>query len=134
MNSYSATALSEEQNRLLALLAFTKESAKLRTTAAADVTQYAAFHALEAQLADLPGVYLNPLQATSDDADELWLRLERLQEQGPPPMADARLLPLTEHTNNPNQPPVLRQTCPAQTLHRLDLLPDAATLRPTYDP
>lgn len=126
-----------EQERLLALLAYTKESVRLRAAPVADVASHG-FHALEAQLAGLPGVWL-PGQipaapsVTEPDSD-IWLRVERLKEQAPPPIADPQLAPLTDLINDPVRPPVLRSQAPAQTLVRLGLLPAAVAAAPDYAP
>ncbi|MCC3155982.1 AAA domain-containing protein [Hymenobacter sp. 15J16-1T3B] len=128
---------SVEQERLLALLAYTKESVRLRAALVTDVASHG-FHALEAQLTGLPGVWL-PGQisvespAAEHDAD-LWLRVERLKEQAPPPIADLRLATLTELPNDPARPPALRAQAPAQTLVRLGLLPRSVAAAPAYDP
>ncbi|SHK12406.1 AAA domain-containing protein [Hymenobacter psychrotolerans] len=135
MSSSESFVLPIERERLLALLAYTKESVRLRTAPVADIASHS-FHALETQLAGLPGVWL---PAPTSDADaggdaDLWLRVERLKEQAPPPITDLRLAPLTELTNDPAQPPALRLQVPAQMLVRLGLLPAAAAEVPEYDP
>ncbi|AYA38063.1 DUF559 domain-containing protein [Hymenobacter oligotrophus] len=121
-----------ERERLLALLSFVRESVRLKTTPAADVTRQSAFCALEAQLADLPGVTLNVAPDYADE--ELWLRVERLQETPAPAIADAVLATLTELTNDPGQAPRLRTQLPAQTLVRLGLLREGTEQEPSYNP
>ncbi|MBD2713593.1 hypothetical protein KBK19_00950 [Microvirga sp. STR05] len=137
MSSSESFVLSIEQERLLALLAYTKESVRLRAAPVTDVASHN-FHALEAQLAGLPGVWLpgqTPATAPATGPDtDLWLRVERLKEQAPPPIADVKLATLTELVNDPARPPVLRPQVPAQTLVRLGLLPAGLAAAPEYDP
>ncbi|WP_044511048.1 AAA domain-containing protein [Hymenobacter sp. DG25B] len=126
--------LSVEQERLLALLAYTQESVRLRSAPAADVTRQPHFHALEAQLSGLPGVELN-LAANSPEAEEeVWLRIERLRERPAPPILEEPLATLIDFTNDPGSRPELRRALPASTLRRLGLLPEDASPEPAYDP
>lgn len=125
--------LSVEQERLLALLAYTQESVRLRSAPAADVTRQPHFHALEAQLSGLPGVALN-LSAHSAEEEEVWLHIERLRERPAPPILEEPLATLIDFTNDPGSRPELRRTLPASTLLRLGLLPETASQQPEYDP
>ncbi|QIX61450.1 DUF559 domain-containing protein [Hymenobacter sp. BT18] len=137
MLSSSSSGRSVERERLLALLAYTKESVRLRTVPVADVTHHP-FHVLEAQLDGLPGVWLNTkgpgLASGISPNAEVWLRVERLKEQAPPPIADLQLATLTELHNDPSRPPQLKNELSAQTALRLGLLPPEAATAVGYDP
>lgn len=58
MNDTTAQA-SLELERLLGLIEFAKECARLRTTPASTVAQHRIFALYEEELADRPGIHLN---------------------------------------------------------------------------
>jgi hypothetical protein len=69
--------MSIEQERLLSLVEFAQQSARLRTTPASTITQHGVFALYEHQVQGLPGITLN---AGNDGEDEIWLIVERLHE------------------------------------------------------
>ena len=63
--------MSIEQERLLSLVEFAQQSARLRSKSASAVTQYGLLALYEHQLQGLPGIRLNVNDAESED--EIWL-------------------------------------------------------------
>ena len=71
-----------ERDRLLALIEFCKQSARLRGKPAANVAAHGLFDLHEHELQGLPGIRLNT--SGSDNDDEVWLSVKRLHETNPP--------------------------------------------------
>jgi hypothetical protein len=86
--SVSAVELSMPAIRLNGLIEFAKESARLRATPIQVVSGHREFYKLEESMQGLPGVAFN---SGPSEEDELWLRLDRLQETRPP-VPDSKLL------------------------------------------
>src|SRR3990167_11476441 len=76
-----------EEERLLSLIEFAQQSARLKLNPTKDVGRHGIFHLFEHDLISLPGIHLNP----NEDEDELWLRIERLSETQPPEPKDPLL-------------------------------------------
>lgn len=74
--------MSIERERLISLVEFAQQSARLRSTPASTITQHNLFALYEHQLRGLPGVRLNVNGAETED--EVWLSVERLHERKPP--------------------------------------------------
>jgi len=96
-----------EQERLLSLVEFAQQSARLRSTPVSSVTQHGIFALYEHQLQGLPGIKVSP--NGSDSEDEIWLTVERLHERRPPDVASAVLRPWIQVTQGPNEEPKLKE-------------------------
>src|SRR5258708_37910278 len=97
--------MSIEQQRLLSLLEFAQQSARLRSTPAHNVSQHKFFALYEHQLQGLPGVRLN-LDGI-DSEDELWLSVSRLHEIKPPEVNSAILYRWIKISPSPAEEPTL---------------------------
>lgn len=95
-----------EKERLLSLIDFAQQAARLNSAAVAQVEQHKLFKLYEHELSDFPGIHLN-LVATEGE-DELWMSIARLQETRPPEIKEPVLLPWVEIINNPTTEPKLR--------------------------
>jgi DNA-directed RNA polymerase subunit L len=99
--------MSVERDRLLSLIEFAQQSARLRSKPAATVTEHGLFALYEHQMQGLPGIRVNVNGAES--ADEIWLAVERLHEMRPPDVASAVLQPWVQMTQAPTEEPRLRE-------------------------
>jgi len=95
--------MSIERERLISLVEFAQQSARLRSTPASSITQHNLFALYEHQLRDLPGVRLNINGAETED--EVWLSVERLHERKPPEITSALLYPWVQMTQGPMEEP-----------------------------
>jgi hypothetical protein len=107
--------MSIEQERLLSLVEFAQQSARLRTAPAANISQHRIFALPEHQLQGLPGVGLNGGNGNVGD-DEIWLSIERRRETKPPDMKNAILRPWVEMTQGPSDEPVLKRATDGASL------------------
>ena len=82
--------MSLEQDRLLALIEFAKQSARLRSTPASTVASHKLFSLYEHQVQGHPGIHLNV--DAQDGGDELWLVVDPLHESKPPDVNGPLLL------------------------------------------
>ena len=98
--------MSIEKERLLSLIEYAQQAARMNSKAVARVEQHGLFKLYEHELFDLPGIKLNP--ASTDEEDELWMSIARLQESRPPAIKEAVLQPWIEIVNNPVVEPKLR--------------------------
>jgi hypothetical protein len=105
--------MSIEQERLLSLVEFAQQSARLRTTPASTITQHGVFALYEHQVQGLPGITLN---AGNDGEDEIWLIVERRHETKPPEVKNALLQPWIEMTQGPAEEPKLKETTDGASL------------------
>src|SRR6266446_10935661 len=96
-----------ERERLLSLVEFAQQSARLRSTPVSSVTQHGIFALYEHQLRGLPGIKVNP--SGSDSEDEIWLSVERLHERKPPDITSAVIRPWVQMTQGPNEEPKLKE-------------------------
>lgn len=106
-----------QQERLLAMLEYTKQTALLKKNPALHINQHKDFSSHESQLTSLPGVLVN-LQGGDD---EVWLRVERLHPTPPPEPLNKHLaawLALTPHAANA---PSLKPSMAEQQLIELGL-------------
>lgn len=135
------TALTIEKERLLSLIEFAQQSARLRTNPVSTVTQHNHFALYENQLRDRPGISLNIEKR--DGEDEIWLVVERLHETKPPEVTSAILKPWIEMTQGPDTEPKLKATTDGASLiaagtHRSSLKQSfsdqEATLQPIDPP
>ena len=74
--------MSIERDRLLSLVEFTQQSARLRGKPAATVAAHGLFALYEHQMQGLPGIRVNVNGAENED--EIWLAVKRLHEMRPP--------------------------------------------------
>jgi very-short-patch-repair endonuclease len=128
------------QERLISLLEFGQQSARLRSTPAHSVTQHGLFALYEHQLHGLPGIKLNVDGADSED--EIWLGVDRLHESDPPKITSPALQPWIHMTKAPDQEPRLLEAITGENLisagsHRSSLKPDLTARersKPPIDP
>lgn len=109
LNSEQVAALknpSIEKVRLLSLIEFAQQAARMNKAAIARVEQHGLFKLNEYELSGLPGIKLN--LNSSDSEDELWMSVARLQETKPARIKDATLSPWVDTINNPTVEPTLR--------------------------
>src|SRR5690348_4276824 len=103
-----------EKDRLLSLIEFAQQSARLRTKPAATVEAHAAFTLYEHELRGLPGIRLNVNGRDNDD--ETWLAVQRLQETKSPEVTSPLLQPWVQMTHSPTEEPRLRNSTDAASL------------------
>jgi hypothetical protein len=106
--------LSIERDRLLSLVEFAQQSARLRTKPVATVAKHGLFSLYEHQMQGLPGVRVNINAAEGDD--EIWLVIKRLHETKPPDIASTFLRPWVLITASPDEGPGLREAIDGATL------------------
>ena len=117
LNSEQTAALqnpSIEKVRLLSLIEFAQQAARMNKAAIARVEQHGLFKLYEHELSGLPGIKLN--LNSSDSEDELWMSVARLQETKPARIKDATLFPWVDTLNNPTVEPTLRTTILGEVL------------------
>jgi len=100
--------MSIERDRLLSLVEFAQQSARLRSKPAATVTQHGLFAFYEHQMQGLPGIRVNVNGAESED--EIWLAVERQREMWPPEITSTVLRPWVHMTQSPTEEPRLRES------------------------
>ena len=106
--------MSIERDRLLSLIEFAHQSARLRSKPAATVTEHGLFALYEHQMQGLPGIRVNVNGAESED--EIWLAVERLHEMRPPDITSTVLRPWVQMTQSPNEKPRLREVTDGASL------------------
>lgn len=92
-----------EHERLLSLIDFAKESAKLKGSPVCDAANHL-FHEYEHGLKGLPGLHFN----TGAEDEEIWLRVDRLRESSAPAPKKPLLALWLEVSNNPAKEPTLK--------------------------
>lgn len=95
--------MSLEYERLISLLEFTQQSAKLKSSPVSNIGQHKGFSFYEHQMQGMLGVHLNT-------EDELWLSVERLHETRPPELKNAALQPWIEMTQGVEFEPRLKNS------------------------
>lgn len=98
--------MATKQERLISLIEFAQQSARLRSKAVSSISQHNLFALHEHQLQGLPGLHLNASSTESDD--EVWLVVERLHETKPPEISNPLLVPWVQMTQSPSDEPKLR--------------------------
>jgi hypothetical protein len=93
-----------EYKRLLSLIDFAKESAKLKDNPVYDVASHNMFHEYEHNLQGLPGLHFN----VNYEGDEIWLVVDRLRETKAPIPKKPLLSLWLEVSNNPEKKPFLK--------------------------
>jgi hypothetical protein len=97
-----------EKQRLISLIEFSQQSARLRAKPAATVATHGLFALYENELQGLPGIRLN--DGGPESEDEIWLAVARLRETRPPEITSGLLLPWVQMTQGPYEEPQLRET------------------------
>jgi very-short-patch-repair endonuclease len=100
-----------EQERLLSLIEFAQQSARLRSKPIATITQHGLAAFYEHQFQGLPGVSLN-----IGDGDETWLSVQRLRETAPPEIKNPVLRPWILLTQGLNEEPKLKNSIDGASL------------------
>lgn len=106
--------MSVEKNRLLSLIEFSQQSARLRGKPAATVAAHGLFALYEHEIQELPGIRINVNGAESED--EIWFAVKRLHEMKPPDITNAVLQPWVQMTQSPNEDPMLREATDGASL------------------
>ena len=106
--------MSIEKDRLLSLIEFSQQSARLRGKPAATVAAHGLFALYEHELQGLPGIRININGVDSEDA--IWLTVARLHETRPPDIASAVLRPWVQMTQAPTEEPRLREAADGASL------------------
>ena len=95
--------MNQEKNRLLSLIEYVQESAKLKRCPIYHVNNHP-FHVFEHDLIDLPGINFN----CGDEQNEVWLSIDRLQKTVAPTPTDSKLIPWIKVSADPNKEPELK--------------------------
>ena len=103
-----------EKERLLSLIEYAQQSARLRAKPPSTITQRNQFALYEHQLRDRPGVFLNIQKG--DGEDEVWLVVKRLHETKPPEVTSALLEPWIIMTKAPDPEPKLKTSIDGASL------------------
>lgn len=103
-----------EKTRLLSLIEFSQQSARLRGKPVATVAAHGLFALYEHEIQGLPGIRLNVNGPESED--ETWLAVERLHEMRPPGIASPVLRPWVQMTQGPAEEPRLREATDGASL------------------
>ena len=106
--------MSIERDRLLSLIEFAQQSARLRGKPAATVAAHGLFALYEHELRGLPGIRINV--AGPDSEDEIWLTVARLHETRPPNVVSPVLQPWVQMTQAPTEEPRLRDAADGSSL------------------
>ena len=111
-----------QNERLLALIEFAKQTALLKKTPPQSLAQHKDFTRLEERIKGLPGVTFN---CQETEFDEVWFRLDRLQETRPP-VPESKLLELwIDLPQSPSKEPILKTHAIRQSLVDIGALPIA---------
>ena len=103
-----------ERNRILSLIEFSQQSARLRGKPAATVAAHGLFSLYEHEIQGLPGIRINANDPESED--EIWLAVERLHERRPPDVASPVIRPWVQMTQAPTEEPHLREVTDGASL------------------
>lgn len=103
-----------EKGRLLSLVEFVQQSARLRAKPFSTVSQHGQFAIYEHQFRSLPGIHFNRGDSESDD--ETWLVVDRLHERKPPEPDSAILHPWIVVSQSPSEEPRLSDSVDGKNL------------------
>ena len=106
--------MSIEKDRLISLIEFAQQSARMRSKPALNVTDHGIFALFEHQVQGLPGVQLDANGTEGDD--EVWFSVRRLHETKPPDVTNATLKPWLHLTQNPLEETQLRSSSDSANL------------------
>ncbi len=132
--------MSIAQERLLSLVEFAQQSARLRSKAVSTVAQHGIFALHEHQLQGLVGVHLNV--NSTESGDEIWIAVDRIHERKPPEIMSSVLSPWVHLTQGPLEEPRLLDVTDGASLiaagtHRSSLntnLTNDEKAKPSIDP
>ena len=99
--------MSVQQARLVSLIEFSKQSARMRGKPVSAVAAHGVFALHEHEIRDLPGIRINVNGSESED--EIWMTIERLHESAPPEPASPWVKPWVQMTQAPIEEPRLRE-------------------------
>jgi very-short-patch-repair endonuclease len=103
-----------EQERLLSLVEFAQQTARLRSAPVASIAQHGIFALHEHQLQRLPGFKIGVNGNESED--EVWLTVERLHAGSPPEVTSAVLRPWIQVAQGPMEEPKLKDVIDGASL------------------
>lgn len=103
-----------QQARLKSLIEYAQQTARLRLSPQVDVSRHGIFAEYEHSISDLPGVHFDT--NAEQDADEIWLTVDRLQEAPAPQPQSAILKAWIEVGNNPAKEPTIISHIEAEKL------------------
>jgi very-short-patch-repair endonuclease/Cdc6-like AAA superfamily ATPase len=98
--------MSIENQRLVSLIEFAQQSARLRAKTASTVGQHRQFALYERDIQGLSGIRLNTEDSDGDDG--AWVVVERTSETRPPDVTDELLRPWIDLTRSPEVDPKLK--------------------------
>jgi hypothetical protein len=107
-------SLTLKKERLLSIIEYVQQAARMRQSPAVSVTQHQLFALFEHQAQGLPGLHFN--RSPSEHEAELWFLVERLRETKPPDADNRWLSPWLVDSANPAEEPKLRQSVAGQAL------------------
>jgi len=107
-------SMSIAKNRLLSLIEFSQQSARLRSKPATTVAAHGLFALFEHEIQGLPGISLNVNGPESED--EIWFVVERLHEMKAPDVSSAVSRPWVQMTQAPTEEPRLREATDGASL------------------
>ena len=106
--------MSVEKDRLISLIEFTEQSARLRRKTVASVAEHGIFALYEEDIQELPGIRLDNNKEETED--EIWLAVERMQEVEPPEVDSLALRPWIQVPRTPTEEPQLRDRIEGKSL------------------
>ncbi len=122
-----------EKERLLSLIEFTQQTARLKFNPVKDISKHGIFHRFEHDVITLPGVHINP---SCDEQDEVWMTVERLVETPPPEPENILLTAWLDISNNAESKPGLKKVVEVREVSEINqatvcggLLPQQEQLR-----
>jgi hypothetical protein len=115
--------MSLEYERLISLIEFTQQTAKLKSTPVASIAQHKGFSLHEYQMQGMLGLHLN----TEED---VWLSVERLHETRPPELKNTILQPWVEMTQGVELEPKLKNSTDLASLGKG--VPDVAPVESNF--
>ena len=108
------SSMGVERKRLLSLIEFSQQSARLRSKPAYSVDVHGLLALYEHEIQGLPGIRINVNGPESED--EIWLAVERLHEMKPPNVESSVLRPWLQMVQVPTEEPRLRDTTDGASL------------------
>lgn len=99
--------MSQQHERLVALIDFVEHTAKMQALPPPVVQNQGPFHLFEHEAANQPGIHVNEIRPGEDEDDEIWLEVERLRE-GRSPELPPKLKPWVAVSHQPERLPTLR--------------------------
>jgi hypothetical protein len=110
--------MSIERERLLSIIEFAQQSARLAAKPAATIAQHDDFRYFEDEAQGRPGLKFN--QSEQDDEREIWLVVERLHEIPPPACQTELLKPWLDVSHGPERSPSLRASASSSEVYEAE--------------